>query len=43
MTDDVMIDARSFMPGLVNEVRALDYVSDEQIADDVDRLRFMAM
>lgn len=43
MTDGVMIDARSFMPGLVNEVRALDYVSDEQIADDVDRLGFIAM
>ena len=43
MTDSVMIDARSFMPSLVREVRMLDYVSNEQIADDVDRLRFMAI
>ena len=43
MTDGMMVDARSFMPGLVHELRALDYVSGEQIADDVDRLRFMAV
>lgn len=43
MTDGVMIDARSFMPTLIHEVRTLEYVSDEQIADDVDRLRFTAL
>lgn len=43
MTKGAVIDTRSFMPRLLQEVRDLDYVSDAQIADEVDRLRFSAL
>lgn len=43
MTEGVVIDARSFMPRLVQEVRRLDYVSDAQVEDELDRLRFSAL
>lgn len=43
MNEGVVIDTRSFMSRLVGELRGLDYVSDAQIADEVDRLRFSAL
>jgi uncharacterized protein YfeS len=43
MTEGVVIDTRSFMSRLIEELRGLDYVSEAQIADEVDRLRFSAL
>ncbi|WBH15823.1 hypothetical protein [Sphingomonas radiodurans] len=42
MTEGVVIDTRSFMSRLVGELRRLDYVSEAQVANEVDRLRFSA-
>lgn len=43
MTEGVVIDARSFMPRLVQELRLLDYISDAQVGDELDRLRLSAL
>lgn len=39
----VVVATRGYMTALVSELRKLDFLSSEQIADEIDRLRFSAL